>query len=473
MVRFFRLIHNEYIKVFHKVSTYIMLGLVVIAALGLNLVSIMIQNVSNNNSYYQQSYDVSYYDNEIDYLKTAKPDGYELSIERLTFMKEQEISYNGMNDWRSATVYEMYDQKARAENLLDFEGSEQEIKRINTFFDEAKAAVIAKEWKDLCNAQIKFIDADQAMDQDQKNEAKWAYQYRLDHNVPMDANDWKSNLLDETAALKPKVEQAKKAQQSGAGGEVADLEKQENQLKINLYRLENNVAVDVGTSGLMKDQDFGFWTVFTSSPSLIQFVSVLILVIAGSCVASEFSSGTIKFLLINPVKRGKILASKYVMVLSFSYIMLALFFVVNILFTMLFFGTGNLGAPYLYISGGSVHALSGFLYMAWMYLLGSVNMIVMATLAFAISSLIRSSALAIGVSLFAMLAGSGAVLFMKEMFHLDWTRYIIFANTDLNAIVTGTTPFANQTVGFALTVIAVYMVVFLLTAWDGFVRREV
>ena len=111
--------------------------------------------------------------------------------------------------------------------------------------------------------------------------------------------------------------------------------------------------------------------------------------------------------------------------------------------------------------------------MAGQYLLGSVNRIVMATLAFAISSLIRSSALAIGVSLFAMLAGSGAVLFLKEALNIDWARYIVFANTDLNAILSGTTPFVNQTIGFALGVIAVYMVVFLLTAWDGFVRREV
>lgn len=100
-------------------------------------------------------------------------------------------------------------------------------------------------------------------------------------------------------------------------------------------------------------------------------------------------------------------------------------------------------------------------------------MIVMSTLAFAISSLVRSSALAIGVSLFAMLAGSGGVLFMKNILQIDWVRYTIFANTDLNSIVTGSTPFASQTVGFALLVIAAHMVVFLLTAWDGFVRREV
>jgi len=40
-------------------------------------------------------------------------------------------------------------------------------------------------------------------------------------------------------------------------------------------------------------------------------------------------------------------------------------------------------------------------------------------------------------------------------------------------IINNQTPFLGHTVGFALIVTAVYMVVFLLTAWDAFVRRDV
>ncbi|MCL1852135.1 MAG: hypothetical protein FWF88_03770 [Peptococcaceae bacterium] len=54
---------------------------------------------------------------------------------------------------------------------------------------------------------------------------------------------------------------------------------------------------------------------------------------------------------------------------------------------------------------------------------------------------------------------------------MDWLAKI--ANTNLNGIMTKSTPFLGQTVPFAMTVIAVYMVVFWLTAWDGFVRRDV
>ena len=108
----------------------------------------------------------------------------------------------------------------------------------------------------------------------------------------------------------------------------------------------------------------------------------------------------------------------------------------------------------------------------WQYLIGSVNLIVMGTLAFAISSLMRNSAVAIGISVFAMLAGNTMVTFLGTILQQDWARFFIFANTDLNAIMTGTSIFPNMTVGFSLCVIAVHMVIFFLTAWDGFMRRE-
>lgn len=471
MARFFRLVHNEYIKVLHRISTFIMLGLMVLAALGLNLVAVFLQNTmtANQDSYYGDP--ETYYNDQIDYLETAKPEGYEWDIEQYRFMKEQGIDPFAY-DWRGDAVFNLYEAKKQDAQLEESGVSPEDRERFTDYISASESAIRSQDWKKFCEATVAFYRSDSSLNQEQQEQAVWEYQYRLDHDVPWDSKDWKSTLLANTANLKKEVESAQAMQQSGQG-DVTGLEKQEDQLKIDLYRLDHDIQVNAGDYGMTVDNPLHFWSVFTSSTSLLQVVSVLIIVIAGSCVASEFSSGTIKFLLINPVKRGKILASKYVMVVTFSFLMLALFYVVNVLFTALFFGFGNFGAPYLYISGGEVHSISGFLYMAWQYLLGSVNMIVMATLAFAISSLIRSSALAIGVSLFAMLAGSGAVLFLKEALNIDWVRYIVFANTDLNAILSGTTPFANQTIGFALGVIAVYMVVFLLTAWDGFVRREV
>ena len=96
----------------------------------------------------------------------------------------------------------------------------------------------------------------------------------------------------------------------------------------------------------------------------------------------------------------------------------------------------------------------------------------MMTMAFMISSILRTSSVAIGLGVGALLAGKTITQFLI-LTNVDWGRYLIFANTDLEVIKSGTMIFPEQTVTFAIGVIAVYMIVFLLTAYDGFVRRDV
>ena len=48
------------------------------------------------------------------------------------------------------------------------------------------------------------------------------------------------------------------------------------------------------------------------------FIIILILMVASTIVAEEFTTGTIKLLLIKPFSRGKILLSKYLTVILFS-----------------------------------------------------------------------------------------------------------------------------------------------------------
>jgi ABC-type transport system involved in multi-copper enzyme maturation permease subunit len=67
----------------------------------------------------------------------------------------------------------------------------------------------------------------------------------------------------------------------------------------------------------------------------------------------------------------------------------------------------------------------------------------------------------------------GGVVGVLGMFNIYQAKYILFANTDINAVLNGTTGFINHTLTFALINIAVYMIVFILAAWDGFVRNDV
>lgn len=467
MVRFLKLVKNEYLKIFLKLSTWIMIALIVVTALGLNTISKFAENKMESNSR-SSSFEDMNYEGQINDLKDRKPDGYELEIEKIQFIVDHKIE---PNDWKSQAVDELFHQKS----LLSPDGMNAENETgIEESMQKLTDSIVKDDWKAYCNAIIFAVDQNKSLSQQAKDGQKWEAEYRLANDIPFDHNDWKSQLVTATKSARLTVSELEQQAESGQEINYAALTSAQNLVLINEYRLEHNIETETSSSqNIFDTRTIDFWSVFGTSAQLLQIISLMIIVIAGGCVATEFSSGTIKFLLINPVKRGKILMSKYAAVISISFVMLALFYLVNAIVTTLFFGVGDITAPYLYVVDGTVKSMSSFLHIAWLYLLGSVDIIVMATLAFAISSLIRSSSLAIGVGVFSMLAGSTITMVLKDILHLDWSRYIIFANTNINDIISGSSSYAHQSVGFAFAVIAVYMVVFLLTAWDGFTRREV
>jgi ABC-2 type transport system permease protein len=454
-----------------------MLGLVVLAALGLNLISLVAQNqINKNNSHSLMTYREGMYDGDISYQKEAKPNDYQLEIERMEFLRENKIP---PADWRYEAAADMTNAKKQIALASSAGVKATDVTTLTKAAQDFKNVILANDWEAYYKLKISTIDAGTAPTDEKtgsvnKDTQKWKYQYSLDHKIKPNNNDWKSNLVSNISTLKLQVDSAQEQQKNGGSADTEKLSTTKDKIQTGLYRLEHNISVDISSASMTSPfGKLGFWDVFSTSGKMMTVISLLIIVIAGSCVANEFSTGTIKFLLINPVKRGKILFSKYAMILSLAYLMLILFFVLNVLFSMIFYGVSDISAPYVYVSGGTVHSISGFAYIAWKYLLASVDILVMATLAFAISALLRSSALAIGVSVFAMLGGKTLILFLKDALNFDWSRYLIFANTDLASIVDGTTQFAHQSVQFALIVVAIHLFVFLLTAWDGFVRREV
>ena len=201
-------------------------------------------------------------------------------------------------------------------------------------------------------------------------------------------------------------------------------------------------------------------------------IGYIMLALAGSCVANEFSQGTIKFLLINPVKRGKIFAAKYFTVITMGLLLMLITLIISIPVTGIFFGFDGFTAPYLEVVKEDVVVKSSMIHMVKTYLIASVGMVIMSTMAFMISCLAKSSVLAIIVG-FIMSSVGATISMIMSSFHIDWGRYLIFANTDVLGIHNGTTSFPNQTMGVALVVIAVHMAVFLLTGWDAFTRRSV
>lgn len=60
---------------------------------------------------------------------------------------DQDVEPYGDSDWRSSAANAMYDKKTQAQQLEKAEGTEQEIKRMNFYFDDCKAAILNNDWK--------------------------------------------------------------------------------------------------------------------------------------------------------------------------------------------------------------------------------------------------------------------------------------------------------------------------------------
>ncbi|WP_373895094.1 ABC transporter permease [Virgibacillus sp. CBA3643] len=234
-----------------------------------------------------------------------------------------------------------------------------------------------------------------------------------------------------------------------------------SQIEKNNYHLEH----DIQPAG------YGAWQYVQENQGLLSIVSLLTIIVAAGIVANEFRWGTIKLLLIRPISRTKILASKYISVFLF-----ALF---TLLFVLLF--SWIIGALFFGVEGASPNVVEsqneGYAYVSVIgeivseYGYGLVNLVMMATFAFMISSIFRSSGLAIGIGVFLMMGGNIIVTAFAEY---DWAKYILFANTDLSQYASGNTPLIqDMTLGFSITVLIVYYVIFMVLSWIFFTKRDV
>ncbi|OXM85295.1 ABC transporter permease [Paenibacillus rigui] len=191
-------------------------------------------------------------------------------------------------------------------------------------------------------------------------------------------------------------------------------------------------------------------------------VFVFSVIVAGDSVASEFTWGTIKLLLIRPATRAKILAAKYVSVVLFLITALVTLFVFSYFVGLLVFGMG-----------GAAGDAGAFPRIVQAYGLKFVDLLMFVTLAFMISTVFRSSSLAIGLSIFLMFTANGVVLMLAGLKY-SWVKYTLFANTDLSPYLLGDAPLVKgMTLGFSITMLVLYWIVMYGISWLLFTKRDV
>ncbi|MEG2354084.1 MAG: ABC transporter permease subunit [Clostridium sp.] len=257
-------------------------------------------------------------------------------------------------------------------------------------------------------------------------------QYRYDNDVSSESSDWRNSTLENIAMCipvkyeKPISEDEFKSNYSYDIQQGLTYEKhlekhklrvQENieQIEINWYSLNKNMP----QLGFAKDAKNAVNSTYLIYVSILVFLCVMI---GGNIVSSEFSKGTIRLLISRPVSRWKLLLSKLILVTLIGYILLFISIALTTLSSGIAYGFNGLSTPILSYANNAVIEQSFFSYIMPSLLFASISLIFAISLAFTISTLIKNTALAVGLTIFLYLSGLTASMFMAQL-KMTWVAY--------------------------------------------------
>ncbi|WP_066063920.1 ABC transporter permease [Neobacillus soli] len=260
--------------------------------------------------------------------------------------------------------------------------------------------------------------------------------------------NWEQTLRQENLALEKQMEQTK-----------MDFKKE---IAINEYRIKHHIP---------PKEKYHVWSFVKDTSQLIILAGLFTIIISAGIVASEFNWGTIKLLLIRPINRSKILASKYLTILLFALLMLGILFVFSAILGAILFGMPDKAVPYLNYYNGQVTEQNIVVHLLIYYGLSSIDTIMLATMAFMISSVFRNSSLAIGLSIFLLFTGATFTTLLAMKF--SWAKYILFANTNLSLYFEGTPMLEGMTMSFSIIMLLIYFAIFQFLAFFIFKKRDV
>ena len=473
MAEFWALVGNENLKLHRRKFIWIALAVILVVSLGFSALIGVFTNVLTGWDYERGDSLADTCEENIEYYTERLQTDTDPDLKRIDQM---ELYRNRIlldcgatwDDWRYTTDIVSRYAEARVDGEAELAARLDALIRDSDYIGYYRYLMEQNEV--FYAADPKFAEA-----------ANAGYLFCIENNVNPNGEDWRyATAMDMSGALL-ELRRLEAYAEYNPEAVREQLETAKDKYALLKYRLENNIRVNPADSFQLmntllnlgsNNETSRLWDTLNTTISMTSIVLILSIILAAGMVAGEFGKGTIKFLLITPAVRWKILLSKYCsLLINMGLFFLTLFFG-NILFGILFCGGGDLFLPALTAAGGEIKRSSPILLLFGNYLLELVAMLVMTTLAFMISSLFRNSGAAVGISLL-VLYGGNTVNSILALAGADWGRYLLFANINLSQILRGASVFPHQSVGVAVVVLLLHMVVFLLTAFDAFDRKEV
>jgi ABC-2 type transport system permease protein len=294
--------------------------------------------------------------------------------------------------------------------------------------------------------------------------------------------DWKVQLKD-------KIDSTEKTLNDKNSGLASnDKDRMKLELQQSQYLYENNI----------EPQSRSTFDAFSFIKTLFMvlgtiFIAVGVMVFTGDIVSGEFTPPTMKILLTQPVSRAKVLASKFIAVAGVAIILILVVEILAFLIMGLIFGFGNPNYPIiagtiykwnmaqsaygghpLVAVAGSSYIISNGAFVLKMFLLQTLFIITCVSVAFMLSSIVKSSMVSVSVSIVIVVAFT-ILLQMPAL--TKFAQYIFTSYGTVGQIITGDVVRSynnpHVTMSFGIGTLIVTSIVSYLISHIVFTKKDI
>lgn len=485
------LIKNELYKVFKRKSIYILLS-IMLCIITLNTFLTKKYSIEDPvSTLTDQKYELQELKRTIDSYDKNSPGEKEEYYNALSNIELYELTDKYKEPWKKILIRENLRDIIHSMNNAKY--IEKDIEAYNEYkkeYDAFLKELDSNSWKYFVNKEIKTTTDEIASLEKEREKAKNKELYnsrikeeknkleklklRLEKDIPYDNNylntaledykqapqtykEFKESIIKNTSEFNIKEEYQIKRQY---------IEYMKNNAN-NKYIIDNKVDINSPktTRNLL---------INTLSDNFL-FIMIIVAAVAGSIVSTEFDKGTIKLLLIRPYSRNKILLSKYIVSMFMIIFAILSAFIMQLIIGGIFFGFSSLNIPvviYNFVQNKVMH-INLFKYIFDNVLAVLPEFILLATLAFAISTITNVSTL--GVALPIVGVGAADIINLIAINrNIIPLKYFVTLNWNFtNYLYGGVNSFPTLSIPFSILICAIYFLIMIITAFIVFNKRNI
>ena len=454
-----KLIKNEIFKILHKKGTYIVL---IITALFITLVSYLI------------GHEETYFSTET-YFDVDTGDVTQNKINKE--MNEKYQKYN-KDTWQHYVIDDTYDIVSNYYYALDSGEISDEVKKS---YQDVNNALANDDWQYFVNKtlasrkeELKTLEESlkyATADKEKKNLESQIFtikvaiemlEYRLKENVKY-GNDYLNEAIDAITYSASDINTYENTTNKETKSELEDTVKIYYKSR---YILENKE--DINNASDLKFILSNFYSEY------LFLILVFGIMIGGAIVSEEYNKGTIKSLLITPYKRSTILLSKFISVILLTILFIVIAYFMQTVIGGIFLGFGSLSNHVVEynLATKSLEVMSVFKYILLYTIANLPQILLLVTLAFAVSTIIGNTALAIVIT-FAGVIGSSIINMFASMYKIKVLNYFITTNWNFNYYLFGGTNPYGPSITQAIIVCLVYFLIMIITSFIVFNKKNI